>query len=137
MMRNDFLIPEKNAIFTVQKKIFNYKKLMIMFTPMVIMLQETATTTSQGGGMSMIIMMVLIFAVMWLFMIRPQQKQQKELAKFRNALEKGQKVMTAGGIYGVVKEVKETSVVLTVDKDVTLIVDKAMISRAPGETPAK
>jgi preprotein translocase subunit YajC len=100
------------------------------------MLQETAAAP-KGGGMSMIVMMVLLFGVMWLFMIRPQQKQQKELAKFRNALEKGQKVMTAGGIYGVVKEVKETSVVITVDKDVTLMIDKSMISRAPGDAPAK
>jgi preprotein translocase subunit YajC len=100
------------------------------------MLQETAAAP-KGSGMSMIVMMVLLFVVMWLFMIRPQQKQQKELAKFRNALEKGQKVMTAGGIYGVVKEVKETSVVITVDKDVTLMVDKSMISRTPGDVPAK
>ncbi len=80
----------------------------------------------------MIIMMVLIFAVMWLLMIRPQQKQQKELAKFRNSLEKGSKVVTAGGIHGVVKEVNATTVTLQVDKDVTIEVDKTMIMRAPG-----
>jgi preprotein translocase subunit YajC len=101
------------------------------------MLQETTAAAPKGSGMSMIVMMLLIFVVMWLFMIRPQQKQQKELAKFRNSLEKGQKVMTAGGIHGVVKEVKETSVIITVDKDVTLIVDKGMITRTPGDTPAK
>jgi preprotein translocase subunit YajC len=100
------------------------------------MLQDTAAAP-KGGGWSMIVMMLLIFVVMWLFIIRPQQKQQKELAKFRNALEKGQKVMTAGGIHGVIKEVKETSVVITVDKDVTLMVDKAMISRSPSDVPTK
>jgi preprotein translocase subunit YajC len=85
-----------------------------------------------GGNYTMIIMMVLIFAVMWLLMIRPQQKQQKELAKFRNSLEKGAKVITAGGIHGTVKEVKANTVTLQVDKEVTIEVDKAMIMRAPG-----
>jgi preprotein translocase subunit YajC len=85
-----------------------------------------------GGSSGMIIMMVLIFAVMWLLMIRPQQKQQKELAKFRNSLEKGAKVVTAGGIHGTVKEVGSSTVILHVDKDVTIEVDKTMIMRAPG-----
>ncbi len=109
------------------------------------MLQEAA---AEGGAKakglfglnsstSMILMMVLIFAVMWLFMIRPQQKQQKELNKFRNALEKGQKVITAGGIHGTIKEVKPATVVVQIDKDVTIEVDKAMIMRAPGDAPQK
>jgi preprotein translocase subunit YajC len=85
-----------------------------------------------GGSSVTIIMMVLIFAVMWLLMIRPQQKQQKELAKFRNSLEKGAKVVTAGGIHGTVKEVNANTVTLQVDKDVTIEVDKTMIMRAPG-----
>ncbi len=80
----------------------------------------------------MIIMMVLIFAVMWLLMIRPQQKQQKELAKFRNSLEKGSKVVTAGGIHGTIKEVNANTVILQIDKDVTIEVDKTMIMRAPS-----
>ncbi len=99
--------------------------------PLVIMMQEAAGKGGFLGNWSMIVMMVLIFVVMWFFMIRPQQKQQKELAKFRDALEKGQKVVTAGGIHGTVKEVKENSVVLSVDKDVAIEVDKAMIVRTP------
>lgn len=85
-----------------------------------------------GGSSGMIIMMVLIFAVMWLLMIRPQQKQQKELAKFRNSLEKGSKVVTAGGIHGTIKEVNANTVILQIDKDVTIEVDKTMIMRAPS-----
>jgi preprotein translocase subunit YajC len=88
-------------------------------------------------NVSMIVMMVLMLVVVWLFMIRPQQKQQKELAKFRSALEKGQKVVTAGGIHGVIKEVKDASVVIAVDRDVTLEVEKGMITRAPGEPAQK
>lgn len=98
----------------------------------------TAEAPAQGGGgMSFIWMMLLIFVVMWFFMIRPQQKKQKEMVKFRDSLEKGQKVVTAGGIYGTVKEVKEGYVVLEVDNNVTLRVDKAMIVRAPEAAPGK
>lgn len=91
----------------------------------------------QGGGMSFLVMMVLIFVVMWLFMIRPQQKKQKEMVKFRNALEKGQKIITAGGIYGTVKEVKDTYAVIEIDNNVTIRIDKSMIMRAPESTPSK
>lgn len=85
---------------------------------------------------NMILMMVLIFAVMWLFMIRPQQKQQKELAKFRSSLEKGTRVVTAGGIHGTVKEVKQNTIVIQIDKEVAIEVDKGMIMRVP-ETAQK
>ena len=61
----------------------------------------------QGGSsmMPMILMMVAIFAIMWLFMIRPQQKKQKEIRAFQNALTEGTKVVTGGGVYGTVKRV--------------------------------
>ena len=68
-----------------------------------LLIAMESATPQQGSSWSMIIMMVLIFVVMWLFMIRPQQKQQKELNKFRESLAKGQKIVTAGGIYGTVK----------------------------------
>lgn len=101
-----------------------------------IMLQAPA---AGGSGASLLIMMVLIFAVMYFLMIRPQQKKQKELVKFRNALEKGQKIVTAGGIYGTVKEVKEGYVLVEVDNNVAIRVDKNMVMRDPSDiaTPAK
>jgi preprotein translocase subunit YajC len=95
-------------------------------------MQDAGATGGLGGSTGMIVMMVLIFAVMWLLMIRPQQKQQKELAKFRESLEKGSKVITAGGIHGTVKEVSQNTVTLEVDKNVAIEVDKTMIMRAPG-----
>ncbi len=103
--------------------------------PMLITMQAEGAAKPGGlfgGSTGMIVMMVLIFAVMWLLMIRPQQKQQKELARFRNSLEKGNKVVTAGGIHGTVKEVNQNTVVLQIDKDVAIEVDKTMIMRAPG-----
>lgn len=97
-----------------------------------IFMQEAAAK-GLGGSWSMIIMMVLIFVVMWLFMIRPQQKQQKELNKFRNSLEKGQKIVTAGGIYGVVKEVKDSYVLMEIDSNCTIRVDKSAVMRDPSD----
>jgi preprotein translocase subunit YajC len=101
---------------------------------MTIMLQAAG-----GGSAQFLIMMVLIFGVMYFLMIRPQQKKQKELVKFRNALGKGQKIVTAGGIYGTVKEVKEGYVLVEVDSNVAIRVDKNMVMRDPSDiaTPAK
>ena len=79
--------------------------------------------------MSLWIMLALMFVVMWFFMIRPQRKQQKELEKFRNELKRGDKVITSGGIYGTVDEVKEKTVLLKVDGDVKLRVDKQCLVR--------
>ena len=58
-----------------------------------------------GGGMGMILMMVAIFAIMYFFMIRPQQKKQKEIRNFQNSLQEGAKVVTGGGLYGTVKRI--------------------------------
>lgn len=85
----------------------------------------------------MILMMVLIFGVMWLFMIRPQQKRQKELNKFRNSLEAGQKIITAGGIYGKIKEVKENYVLVEIDNNVHIRIDKAMVMKDPADLQQK
>lgn len=98
-------------------------------TQLTILLQTASGGATGGGGWQMILMMVAIFAIMWLFMIRPQQKKQKEMMKFRQALQNGDKVITAGGIYGTIKEVKETYVLLEVDKGTDIRVDKSMIMR--------
>ena len=66
----------------------------------------------QGGGWTTWVMIALIFVVMWFFMIRPQKKQQKELQNFRDSLAKGDKVVTIGGIFGTIVEVKEDTVLM-------------------------
>ncbi len=80
------------------------------------------------------IMLILIFVVMWFFMIRPQRKQQKELQKFREGLKKGDKVVTIGGIYGTVMEVKEKTLLLEVDSNVKIRVDKNSVVKDFSET---
>ena len=89
---------------------------------MITILQAAAQ--QQGGGWSMWIMLALIFVVMWFFMIRPQKKQQKEHQNFRDSLKKGDKVVTIGGIYGTVAEIKEESVLIEVDNNVKIRVSK-------------
>ena len=91
---------------------------------MFAILQAAPAAGQQGGGWSMWIMLALIFVVMWFFMIRPQKKQQKELQNFRDSLKKGDKVVTIGGIYGTVTEVKEDSVLIEVDNNVKIRVSK-------------
>ena len=93
---------------------------MNMFT----ILQAAQAAPAQGGGMMMWVMMALIFVVMWFFMIRPQRKQQKELQNFRDSLKKGDKVVTIGGIYGTVDEIKDNTVLIIVDRDVKIRVSK-------------
>ncbi|MBR4755854.1 MAG: preprotein translocase subunit YajC [Bacteroidales bacterium] len=95
----------------------------------ITVLQAQTGAAPAGGGGMFWIMMILLFGVMWAFMIRPQRKQQKELEKFRSELKRGDKVVTAGGIYGTVDEIKEKSVLIKVDGDVKLRVDKNSIVR--------
>ena len=80
-----------------------------------------------GGNFSMIIMMVAIFAIMYFFMIRPQQKKQKEIMTFHNNLTIGQEVVTAGGIYGKVKELDVTTVTLEIASGVKIKIDRNSI----------
>ena len=75
----------------------------------------SAQAAQGGGGMSFLIMMVAIFAIMWFFMIRPQQKKQKEIQKWRNSITVGTNVVTAGGIYGVVRGINEADNILEVE----------------------
>ena len=71
---------------------------------------------AQGGdGMSMILMLVVMFAIMYFFMIRPQQKRQKEIQNFRKGIERGQEVVTAGGIYGVVRDMDDVNNILIIE----------------------
>ena len=90
----------------------------------LVLLQAEAGAAQQGNQWSFWIMMILIFVVFYFFMIRPQTKRQKELQKQRESMKKGDKVVTAGGIYGEIKEVQETTFIITIAKDVTIKVSK-------------
>ncbi len=72
-------------------------------------------------------MIGLMILVLWLFMWRPESKRCKEMAKFREGLKKGDKVVTAGGIHGTVKEVKETTLSIEIAPNTNIKVDKSMV----------
>ena len=90
----------------------------------IMTILQAAPAAQAGSQWSMWIMLALIFVVMWFFMIRPQRKQQKEPQNFRDSLKKGDKVVTIGGIYGTVCEIKEGSVLIEVDNNVKIRVSK-------------
>lgn len=89
----------------------------------------TGTTPTNGGGMdwTFMLMIVAMIAIFYFFMIAPQQKKQKKINSFRNSLKKGDKVMTAGGIYGRIREVNDNHVLLEIDNNVTIKIDKNSI----------
>lgn len=97
-----------------------------------------AAQQAQGGGMGMIIMMVALFAIMYFFMIRPQQKKQKEIRKFQNSLAEGTKVVTGGGVYGTVKRVdlQANTVDVEIARGVVITVAKGYVfADAASQTP--
>ncbi len=72
-------------------------------------------------------MIVMIIAIFYFFMIAPQQKKQKKINAFRDSLRNGDKVMTAGGIYGRIREVKDNTVILEIADGVRIKIDKNSI----------
>lgn len=104
-----------------------------MILSLITILQ--AQGAQSGGGLTMLLMLALIFVVMWLFMIRPQQKRQKEIQNFRNAITVGTNVVTAGGIYGVVKSIDEADNALMVEiaSGVRIKVDRNSVYASPNQ----
>ncbi|MCX4336484.1 MAG: preprotein translocase subunit YajC [Bacteroidales bacterium] len=99
----------------------------------IVTLLQTAAP-AQGSQWTMWVMLALIFVVMWFFMIRPQRKQQKELQNFRDSLKKGDKVVTVGGIYGTVCDIKDKTVLIEVDNNVKIRVSKQALVKDFSET---
>ena len=98
-----------------------------MNTPLFILLQSAA---GGQGGSSMLIWLILIFVVMWLLMIRPQQKQRE----FRENLKKGDRVSFSGGIYGKVHEIAEHTIDVEIANGVIVTVEKSMVQPLPEQS---
>ncbi len=98
---------------------------------------------AEGGNMGLmnILMIVAIFVVFYFFMIRPQSKRQKEVKKFQDSLENGKKIITSGGIYGKIREVKDNYVVVEIADNVKIKINKNMVFDSPEDasqaTPQK
>lgn len=98
-----------------------------------MILAQAAGGGSSMGGILMIVAMIVIF---YFFMIRPQQKKQKELKKQREALAPGDKVVTAGGIHGVIRQKDENTMIIEIDEGVRIRVDKNSVYALPQEQPS-
>lgn len=94
---------------------------------MILNLITLQAAQGQGGG-SMFIWMIILLVVMWILMMRPQRKREKEEQKFRQGLQKGDRVMFSGGIYGKVHSVGEHTVEVEVSNGVIMEVEKSMIT---------
>lgn len=98
-----------------------------------ILLQDQAA----GGGYTGIIMIVAMVVIFYFFMIRPQNKKQKEIRKAREAMQKGDKVITAGGVYGRIKEVNETTFMVEIAPNVVIKIEKTSVYGDPANESNK
>jgi preprotein translocase subunit YajC len=92
-----------------------------------------APTEGQSNPYSGLIMMLLILVVFYFFMIRPQVKKQKELKNYRESLQKGDKVITTGGIYGKIADIKDQIVTVEIADQVKIKIDKSAILKDPTD----
>ncbi|MDR2859218.1 MAG: preprotein translocase subunit YajC [Mediterranea sp.] len=102
---------------------------------LTVLLQDAAAPGIGGGGSMMWILLIAMFGIMYFFMIRPQQKKQKEIARFRNSLQVNQEVITAGGIHGKIREIKDNSIVLEIAANVKITIEKSSVFAAAADVP--
>ncbi len=99
----------------------------------ILLQAATAAEGAQGAGWMNMVMLLLIFVIFYFFMIRPQTKRQKEIKKFQDSLENGKTVITQGGIYGRVREVKDNYVLVEIADGVKIRVNKNMVFDSPED----
>jgi preprotein translocase subunit YajC len=104
---------------------------MINFAYLSLMTQPSGAA-GQSNPFVTFLPLILVFVVFYFFMIRPQMKKQKEMNVYRSSLKRGDKVITTGGIYGKVYEVKENYVLMDVGGDIKLKVDKSALLKDPS-----
>jgi len=103
----------------------------------ILLQAATGTGAGQSSMMSMLLPMLLIFVVFYFFMIRPQNKKQKEIQKARAAIKTGDKVVTSGGIYGKIKDVKDDSFIIEISENVRVRVEKSAVFAAASDAVAE
>ncbi len=97
------------------------------------MITNSILLQAPANNWSGIIMIVALIAIFYFFMIRPQQKRQKEIRKFREGLKIGDKVITAGGIYGKIRNVNDTTFQIEISEGVKIIIDKGSVYPSAAE----
>lgn len=96
------------------------------------LMSQPAGGAGQSNPLVTFLPLILVFVVFYFFMIRPQMKKQKEMTTYRSSLKRGDKVVTTGGVYGKVYEVKENYVLMDVGGDIRLKIDKSALLKDPS-----
>ncbi|MBS0010220.1 MAG: preprotein translocase subunit YajC [Bacteroidales bacterium] len=81
--------------------------------------------------------LILVFVIFYFFMIRPQVRKQKELSSYRSSLKKGDKIITTGGIYGKITDVKDNTITVDVGDNVLLKIDKSAVLKDSSDIDQK
>jgi len=97
----------------------------------------TQTSAQSPNPLTSLLPLFLIIIVFYFFMIRPQMKRQKELKNYRNTLQKNDKIITTGGIYGKITDIKDTTVTVEISENVRIKVDKNAILKDPVDLAEK
>ena len=105
---------------------------MTNFAFLYLMGQPSGTAGGQSNAFLTFLPLILVFVVFYFFMIRPQMKKQKEMNNYRSSLKRGDKVITTGGIYGRVHEVKDNYIMMDAGGDFKLKVDKSALLKDPS-----
>jgi preprotein translocase subunit YajC len=100
----------------------------------ILMGQPAAAGASTSSSWYSFLPLILIVVVFYLFFIRPQMKRSKDQKKFRESLDKGQKIITIGGIHGRIVEIQDTTVTIEVEGQVRLRVEKSAIAIDNSQT---
>ena len=109
------------------------------FVMSLLMAAPQAAGEGAGGGsfLTSMIPFIAIIAIFYLLIIRPQNKKRKETEKMLSSLKKGDKVVTIGGVHGVVHSVKDSTVIIKVDENVKLEFQRSAVSSVVNPAPAK
>jgi len=105
---------------------------MANFAFLYLMGQPAGGAGGQSNALVTFLPLILVFVVFYFFMIRPQMKKQKEMNTYRSSLKRGDKVITTGGIYGRVSEVKDNHIMMDAGGDIKLKVDKSALLKDPS-----
>ncbi len=100
-----------------------------------MLLQKAASP--QPNALTSLLPLLLIIVVFYFFMIRPQMKKQKELRTYRSSLQKGDKIVTTGGIYGKITDIKDQTVTVEISDNVRIKIDKNALLKDPGDIAAQ
>jgi len=98
---------------------------------------QAGAAGAAGAGMATFLPFILIILIMYFLMIRPQNKKQKETQRMLDALKKGDKVITIGGIHGTVSSVKDDTVTVRVDENCSMVFNRSAIATVVNPKPVE